>query len=112
MKLGSIYIYDPEAKEKSKAWRHSDSLVQRSSRHRSHQAMFDVCFLGKEGIWLVDFMGKGARGAKYYVAPLEETEAVTGVQTPRQAFKVELVSLRQCCSSQGGHYVQIFTLNF
>jgi hypothetical protein len=33
-----IYVYDPETKEQSKEWKLSGSRVQRSSRHRSHQA--------------------------------------------------------------------------
>jgi hypothetical protein len=33
-----------------------------------------------------------------------QTEAATGLQTSRQAFEMNLVSSRQCRSSQGGHY--------
>jgi histone-lysine N-methyltransferase SETMAR len=59
-------------------------------------------FWDKDKIYLVDYLEKGATiTAKYYVA---QTEARTGFQTSRQSFERNLLSSRQCCSSQGGHY--------
>jgi hypothetical protein len=97
-----IHIYDPEIKEQSKDWRHSCSPRPKKFKTRkSSSKLLASVFWDKNRILLVDYLEKGAIiMAKYYVALLDKT----GLQISRQAFEINLVSSRQCCSSQGGHY--------
>jgi hypothetical protein len=62
-------------------------------------------FWDKDGILLVDYLEEGATiTAKHYVAHLDKLKRQLVVQTSKQAFERNLVSSRQCCSSQGGQY--------
>jgi hypothetical protein len=61
-------------------------------------------FWDKGGISPVDHLEKDATITAEYSIALLKTEAATGLQTSRQAVERNLVSSRQCCSSQSGHY--------
>jgi hypothetical protein len=70
--LDLYIIYDPETKEQSKAWRHSDSLSPKKFKtQKSSSKVLASVFWDKNGILLVDYLEKAAPiAAKYYVALL------------------------------------------
>jgi hypothetical protein len=62
-------------------------------------------FWGINGILLVDYLENGATiTAKYYVALLDKLQQQLVSKYLGKLLKGNLVSSRQCCSSQGGHY--------
>jgi hypothetical protein len=80
MKVGSIYIYDPETKEQSKEWRHSGSLRPKKFKtQKSSSKVLASVFWDKDGILLVDYLAKGATiTAKYCVALLDRLKQQLG----------------------------------
>jgi hypothetical protein len=69
-------------------------------------ACLPSAFWDKDGILLVDYeyLEKGAAiTAKYYVALLDKLKQQL-VSKCRGKLLKDLVSSRQCCSSQGSHY--------
>jgi transposase len=100
-----IRVYDPETKEQSKEWKHSGSPRPKKFKTQNHQAscwrlssettMRFSCRLPRKGC---------NRHGKVLRCTSQQTEAATGLQTSRQAFERNLVSSRQCCSSQSCNY--------
>jgi hypothetical protein len=67
--------------------------------------MLASVFWVKDGILLVDYLEKGATiTAEYYVALLDKMKQQLVSKRPGKLSKKNLVSSRQCCSSQSGYY--------
>jgi hypothetical protein len=91
-----IHIYDPETKEQSKEWRHSGSPRPKK---------FWWLTFGTKMEFACILPGKGCNHhGKVLCCTSRQIEVATGLQTSRRAFERNIVSSRQCSSSQGGHY--------
>jgi hypothetical protein len=68
-----IHIHDPETKERSKAWRHSDSLSPKKFKtQKSSSKMLASVFWDKARILFVDYLEKAATIAAKYVGKLKQ----------------------------------------
>jgi hypothetical protein len=100
MKLGSIYMIQ----RPKNTPRNGDIVVPCVKTQKSSSKVLASVFWDKDGIFLVDYLGKVATiTAEYYFALIDKLKQQL-VSKRRSKLSKGICSSRQCCSSQSGNY--------
>ena len=99
-----LYHYDPETKQQSMGWRHSDSPRPKNSKRQNPLEKFSpLIFWDQEGIFLIDYLPKGRTiNAEHYLSLTVQLKDILEEKCWLQkGHQGGLVLAQQCPGSPG-----------